>query len=123
MKRTSYPKLTSEQLVEEYVSIGSAQDIAIENFDNRTYNRLYPRKKAIAAALKSRPGDHRSLLAPLLQHPNWQVRLNTAKELLSLCPAEARATLEAISKSKHFPHAGDAGMCLSALDDGIFKPS
>ena len=72
MRRRSYPKLTSEQLVDEYIAIGSAQDTAIENFDNRTYNRLYPQREGIAGELKSRSGDQRSLLFPLLQHPNWQ---------------------------------------------------
>jgi hypothetical protein len=30
--------------------------------------------------------------------------------------------IEAISESSHFPQAGDAGMCLWALDQGISKP-
>jgi len=51
------------------------------------------------------------------------IRIGRPKKVLALYPDEARATLVAISKSKHFPHAGDAGMCLWALDEGIFKPS
>ena len=123
MKRSAYAKLTSEALVEAYVAIGIQQDQAIESFDNRTFNRLYPRKRAIADELKSRPGDQRTYLIPLLEHANWQVRMNAANELLAVLPVEARATLQAIADSKHYPHAGHAGMDLWALDRGISPPT
>lgn len=114
--------MTSQAVVDEYVAIGMRQDQAIEQFDNRTFNRLVPRQMAIAAELKSRAGDERRLLVPLLEHPNWQVKLNAAHDLLVVAPEIARATLEAIALSKHYPHAGDAGMSLRALEQGIFKP-
>jgi hypothetical protein len=122
MTRDAYTKLTPEALVEAYIAVGVQQDRAIESFDTKTFNRLYPRKRAIAEELKSRPGDQQTYLVPPLQHPNWQVRLNAAKELLVVAPAEARETLVAIAESRHFPHAGDAGMCLWTLDQGIFEP-
>jgi hypothetical protein len=123
MKRSAHAKLTPEALVEAYVAIGIEQDQAIENFDTRKFNRLYPRKRAIADELKSRPGDQRTYLVPLLQHPNWQVRMNAANELLAVVPLQARATLQAIADSKHYPHAGHAGMALWALDQGISPPT
>ena len=51
-----------------------------------------------------------------------QVRLNAAKLTLAVAPKAAREALEAIASSHHYPQAGDAGMTLFALDDGIFEP-
>ncbi|OYW31283.1 MAG: hypothetical protein B7Z45_10540 [Azorhizobium sp. 12-66-6] len=42
---------------------------------------------------------------------------------LAVAPEAARATLEALSRITHTPQAADAGMCLWALDEGIFKPT
>ena len=122
MKQSALSRLTNEALVEAYVDVGIRQDQALDRFDNKIFNRLYARNSAIADELKSRPGDQRIHLVPLLQHPNWQVRLNAAKELLVVAPDEARDTLAAIAESRHFPHAGDAGMCLWTLEQGIFEP-
>jgi hypothetical protein len=51
-----------------------------------------------------------------------QTRLNAAKATLSLAPKAARQQIEHIAASGHFPQAGDAGMCLWTLDQGIFNP-
>jgi hypothetical protein len=45
------------------------------------------------------------------------------KATLALAPEVARRALEALAASREYPQAGDAGMTLDALDDGIFKPS
>jgi len=52
-----------------------------------------------------------------------QVRLNPAKATWGVDQRAARAQLKAIAASKHFPQAGDAGMCLWAIDEGISKLS
>ncbi len=56
-------------------------------------------------------------------HTFWYVFGEVAKLTLAVAPIEARAQLEAIAASKWFPQAGDAGMSLSNLDNGIFKPT
>lgn len=81
VRRNQYKNASSEALVGEYEAIGERQQRAIKEWDNRTYDRLYPRRKAIAAELQSRPGDQRMLLLPLLKHPNVQFRLNAGQEL------------------------------------------
>jgi len=59
----------------------------------------------------------------LYDHSNMQVRLNPAKATWGVDQRAARAQLKAIAASKHFPQAGDAGMCLWAIDEGISKLS
>lgn len=112
MRTTAISKFPSDVLVSEYAAIGVRQDQAIEEFDNRTYNRLYPKRKAIAAELQSRAGDHRILLLPLLAHANRQVQLNAGQELLHVAPEEARRALQSIADSNYYPHAANARMSL-----------
>jgi hypothetical protein len=77
----------------------------------------------VESELKSREGDQRSTLLALFDHPNVQVRLTAAKAALAVAPKEARAQLQKLRESHEFPQAGDAGMTLRALDEGIFKPT
>ena len=46
-----------------------------------------------------------------------------AKLTLAVAPAAARQMLQNIENSKRYPQAGDAGMSLWNLDQGVFKPS
>jgi Domain of unknown function (DUF2019) len=50
------------------------------------------------------------------------VLLNGAKATLAVAPVQARKVIQEISDSKLYPQAGSAGICLFALDEGIFKP-
>ena len=86
-------------------------------------NRLFDKIEAIEQELKARPGDQRRALIPLYNHPNMQVRVKAAKATLAVAPEAARGTLEAISAANWPPQSLDAGMCLWALDRGIFKPT
>jgi hypothetical protein len=51
-----------------------------------------------------------------------QVRLQAAKWSLGVAPEEAKEVIESISESNWFSQAGEAGMTLSNLDSGFFKP-
>jgi hypothetical protein len=51
-----------------------------------------------------------------------QVRLQAAKRTLTVAPQAARQVIESISESDWFPQAGEAGMTLSNLESGLFKP-
>ena len=105
-----------------YVEIGTAEHEAIERGETRRFNRLFRRELAIEAGLKRRPGDGRRDLMALYRHSNLQVRLNAAKATLAIAPAAAREVLEGIRATGRQPQAGDAGMCLWTLEEGIFKP-
>ncbi len=91
--------MTTEQLIARFVEIGEAQDeTELYDDDVAIYNRLFDEKTVILGELKSRSGDQRHALLPLLDHPNIQVRSNAAKATLAIAPAAARLELEAIAK-------------------------
>lgn len=112
-----------EHLVEQFAANCIEQDSALLHSDIQKFNRLYSKMALIRDELKSRPGDQRTALLSLYDHPNVQVRLQAARASLAVAPQEARNLIEAIASSRKFPQAGDAGMTLSNLNRGIFKPT
>jgi hypothetical protein len=110
-------------MVARFAEIGGKQFEAIELGEIGRFNSLFDEDLKIVEELKLCPGDHRRVLMTLYDHPNAQVRLNAAKSTLAVAPAAARQLIQAIADSKEYPQAGDAGMCLWTLDEGIFKPS
>ena len=86
------------------------------------YNALVDPMLAITDELKSRPGDQRSALVPLLVHPNRQVRLMAAQFTLALAPVASRQTLQELSDAKVYPQAAYAMGTLRALERGDRKP-
>ena len=115
--------LTSEELVQRFVEIGLAQDESLVYGKIAKFNRLFGQKDDVVQELRGRPGDQRRALLALYDHPNLQVRLNAVKNSLALAPEEGRRVLQAIADSHEHPQAGDAGMTLWTLDEGIFKPT
>lgn len=113
--------LTVNELIDRFAAIGVAQEEALLDNEAAKFNKLYRKKVAIETELRDRPGDQRRRLMALYDHPNMQVRLNAANSTRAVDMTKARAQLEAIATSKHFPQAGDAGMALWALDKGISK--
>jgi hypothetical protein len=122
-RQLSLETATVSQLTEHYIEIGIEQDDALLRGDTKEFNRLFDRLRDIEHALRARKGDQRRNLISLFNHSNMQVRLNAAKATLAISPQAGREALEAIRASKWQPQAGDAGMCLRALDQGIFKPT
>lgn len=86
-------------------------------------NRLIREMWVVQDELKSRLGDQRRALLALFDHENAQVRLMAARENLAVVPAVARKMIETIANGPKIPQAGDAGMTISNLDSGLFKPS
>jgi hypothetical protein len=123
MRRPDPEQMSVDQLVARFADIGVEQDDAILKDDNRRFRRLYRGMDDIEKELQLRPGDQRRALMALYRHANMQVRLNAAKATLAVAPEQARAMLESIAASSWQPQAGDAGMTLSNLDRGIFKPT
>ncbi len=64
----------------------------------------------------------RDALMRLLEHPNTQVKYQTAMATLAVAPVEARRVIEAISKSTQMPYAANARETLRNLDSGFLKP-
>jgi len=116
-------RLTVDQLVDRFADIGVAQDKATLADDIALFNRLFAQMEAVEAELKARGGDQRRALLRLFHHPNMQVRLTAAKATLAVAPDAARRMLREIADSGWGPQAGDAGMSLWNLEQGIFKPT
>lgn len=111
-----------DELVGRFAAIALDQyEPTLYNETNK-YNRLYKQMSDVSDELKSRAGDQRRALMPLLEHPNVQVRLAAAHATLALAYTEARSVIQAIADSSEFPQAFHAGMSLSNLDRGIYKP-
>ncbi len=123
MKRVDLRKMESERLVDRFATIGVEQGNALLWNEIAKFNKLFDLKSAVETELKSRPGDHRSLLMRLYDHDNTQVRLNAAKATLAVKPTAARRMLETIATKNAGPQRLSAGMCIDALDRGIFKPT
>src|SRR5476649_2806149 len=122
MARINLGEMTVSQLVERFVALGVAWDDADTEGNRKKINRLYWQIEAVQNELKARPGDARNELLRLYDHKNFEVRLKAAKATLAVAPEKARTALEAIASTNWF-QALDAGMTLSALDQGIFKPT
>jgi hypothetical protein len=123
MNQSELQAVTTLELVERFVEITLGQDEALLDDDRKMFNRLFEEMRTVLEELKSRPGDQRSALIPLYTHPNMQVRLKAAKNTLAVAPEDAHEVIQDIANSGHYPQAGEAGMSLWALEQGIFKPS
>ncbi|MGH6863406.1 MAG: DUF2019 domain-containing protein, partial [Methylocella sp.] len=102
--------------------IGIAQYQAMLGDAYAEVRRLAYQMQAVDKELRAQGRDARLALVRLYDHPNIQVRLEAAKCTLGIAPVAARETIKAIKESQRFPQAGDAGMTLRYLDEGIFKP-
>jgi hypothetical protein len=122
MSQSDFRSLSVADLVKRFAEIGIEDENAEKVDDIPKRNNLRAKIFAIEVELKNRAGDQRSALLTLYKHPNMQVRLMAAKATLAVAPQEARQLIEWIAASSWPPQCGDAGMCLWALDEGIFKP-
>src|SRR5262245_47975022 len=121
MKRLMLGEMTVEQLVDRFISIALDEDRAM--LDTAKYTRLFWKLDAVSEELKRRPGDQRHALIPLFDHPNAQVRLQSAIATLALAPEAARRTLQVMSDRQEYPQAADARGMMRALDQGTYIPS
>lgn len=113
----------TDQLVRRFVEITVKQGQASDVFDARTYNRLYTQMVDVVNELRRRPGDQRRALMVLYEHPNAQVRMMAAHMTLAIAYQTARDVLQTIVDRKEFPQALSAGMSLTDLDRGTYKPT
>jgi hypothetical protein len=114
--------LSVPDLVTRFTALGVDQYQAQMRGEQKRLNRAMLQMFDVADELKRRPGDQREALLPLFKHSNLQVRLMAAKLTMAVAPIPAREVLQSIAESKDYPQAGDAGMSLSALEQGICQP-
>ncbi len=123
MSYNSLKSMSVSELTQRFTEIALAQDQALLRDEVGKFNQLFDRMVAVEEELKERPEDERRALIGLYNRPDLQVRLNAAKATLAIDPSAARKILEAIEATGWQPQAGDAGMCLWALERGIFSPT
>lgn len=123
MTTVSLAGLSVEDLVNTFESMALAQDKALFDDEHAKYNRLYDKMEVVKGELKSRAGDARHALMPLLNHANAQVRLKAAIALLGPEPTTAREALQRISDANEYPQAARARSMMSALDEGRYIPA
>ena len=123
MKPRSLHELSVPELIERFTTACLGEFQAELESDIAKQNRFVRQSMGVADELKNRPGDQRSALIKLYDHPNVQVRLNAARLTLAVAPAAARAVIQVIKDSKQYPQAMDAGMCLWTIEQGIFTPT
>lgn len=121
MKTNELSSATTEALIGDYADVSCRQADAIDRHEMRKVKNLFDRLVAIEDILEAKGPEALRQLTPLLKHRNAQVRLNAAKELMSLVPAEARATLEDLAARGPSQQSGDAGMHLLYIDQGIVR--
>jgi hypothetical protein len=122
VKQANLKAMTIDQLVNRFAASGIEQDKAILNEKISEFPSLFGQMRAIDRELGRRGRQARLALCKLYAHPNMQVRLQAAKLTLGVAPTKARRVIESIAQSNWMPQAGDAGMCLWNLDNGVFKP-
>lgn len=88
----------------------------------RTVNRIYQYMDVIHSILRTRGIESRRELLSLLDSKDRFVQYFAAKQLLGIAPDRARAIIESNHKYWFDAIAFDAGMTLSNLDAGFFKP-
>jgi Domain of unknown function (DUF2019) len=123
MRQINLKAMMIDELVDRFAEIGIAQDQALLYNEMRTFNKLYRQMKDVDTELRARGEGARRALLRLYNHPNMQVRLQAATRTLAVAPHAARQVIESFSESHWFPQAGEAGMTLSNLDSGFFKPN
>lgn len=121
MNDTDLRKLTVPQLVERFTALCVGQFQAELYGKIAKQNRLIRQSIVVADELKSRAGDQRSALLPLLAHPNPQVRMMAAQFTLAVAPAAARQALQELCDQNIYPQAAYARGTLIALDKGERK--
>ncbi|MHB8885807.1 MAG: DUF2019 domain-containing protein [Methylovirgula sp.] len=122
MKSSELEQLTVDELVERFAEICIAEDDALFRHQHAKFNRLFKTMCAVGNELRRRGRGARLELQRLYRHPNMQVRLKAAKWTLAVAPDAARNVIQSIRDSKWPPQYLEAGMCLSNLDDGTFRP-
>jgi hypothetical protein len=115
--------LNNEQLVDWFRNRALYKVIALLDSDIPNVTKLYWEMEAIEDELRSRGMTARKALIRLMDDENIRVRYEAARRLLAVAPEKALQTIKHITATHKMPEAGEAGMTLSNLEKGIFKPS
>ncbi|MGB9044586.1 MAG: DUF2019 domain-containing protein [Pseudolabrys sp.] len=111
MKLAKIEEMSTEELVKRFAAICASQDDALLRSQIAKFKLLYNEMAAVEDELKSRPGDQRRALLRLYNHPNCQVRLQSAGATLAVATDTARQLIETIASSRKYPQAATPACC------------
>jgi hypothetical protein len=121
MTKAVIENLSSDELASRFESLALRQHTANQEGDTPAFNKIYFRLKDIGAELRSRSGDQRRMLLPLLSHKTAWVRYMAAIHMLMVAPDEARAVLDQLAEKSNNEFAtAYARGTVNALDKGTF---
>lgn len=123
MTSADLKKIDDRRLAERFRDAARAKSAALLDSDTRLANQLFDEMTAIDNELRSRGQAARRALLVLLDDGDLRVRLEAAQCSLAVDPERALATIKDVAASHKMPEAGEAGMALLALEQGIFKPT
>ncbi len=114
--------MSNDDIVNYFLELSYKKKETDYFMDTYTYSKIFKILEEIELELKSRPGDQRSILIPLIGHPNLQVRLNASAATLAITP-DALTMLRAIAALGWDPERSAAISLVNAIDDGIYTPT
>lgn len=121
MTKAGYAKMSTDELVEQFLHVALQQGEAMRLWKSGTYNVWFRKMLPVEDEFKRR--NERSALAALYNHSDPQVRYQAAAATLAVFPEQARTVLQIISDRDEWPSQLEARGMLGALDDGSFVPS
>jgi hypothetical protein len=116
-------KLTVDELVSLFASLGEQQYPFTLNDEVKPANRLIIQQNEIDKELRRRGAEARLQLTKLFTHPNIQVRMNAAKWSVGIARESALSVLRQITKEDFGAFRLSAGMTVALVADGTVTPT
>ncbi len=123
-RKEAIKNMSTDEIKDYFLELSIKKRETDDYLDTYNYNRIFSILQDIRAELKSRSGDQRSILIPLISHPNLQVRLNASAATLAITP-DALTMLRAIAALDRAwnPERGEALSLVNAIDEGRYIPT
>jgi Domain of unknown function (DUF2019) len=118
MTKKSFEHMTIQELIAAYEQIVLEQDQSFRFEKNTKFNKEFKIRVAIVEQLRSRPGDQRKALAPLLDRREPWMRICVAEDTYSLDPERSRKYMQTVADYRFDPYKGRAASSLGLWDMG-----
>jgi len=118
MTKKSFEHMMIQELIAAYEQIVLEQDQSFRFEKNTKFNKEFKIRVAIVEQLRSRPGDQREALAPLLDRREPWMRICVAEDTYSLDPERSRKYMQTVADYRFDPYKGRAASSLGLWDMG-----
>ena len=123
MKTPNVNALSDSDLMAQFRQHALDMSEVLLDSNIRAENRLVDKMKAIDDELRRRGSSARKALLVLLNDEDLRVRYEAARRSLAVDRDIALKVLREVQASHYMPVAAEAGLTLSHLEQGIFKPT